>query len=82
MKETVRNTETGNKTNIPHDPYKVGQLEKMLEAETAAGETHYGARLSHFGSGTKTITIDAGGLNALLEYYRTHRTDLGNGEND
>lgn len=59
-----------------HDPYKVKQLETMLAHETASGEEHYGAKLSHWYGDTKTLTIDAGGLRALKEYYKTHRTEL------
>lgn len=58
------------------DPYKVKQLETMLAHETASGEEHYGAKLSHWYGDTKTLTIDAGGLRALKEYYETHRTEL------
>lgn len=46
--------------NIPHDPYKVGQLEKMLEAETAAGETHYGAASAILGAGQKQSPLTSG----------------------
>lgn len=58
------------------DPYKVKQLETMLAHETSNTKDHYGAKLSHQYSDTKTLTIDAGGLNALKEYYETHRTEL------
>lgn len=61
-----------------HDPYKVDQLTKMLRYETREGEAHYGARLSHQESGAKMLTIDAGGLQALITHYATHKTDLGN----
>lgn len=63
-----------------YDPYKVGELLKMLKCETAEGEVHYGARLSHKDSGANYLTIDAGGLRALISHYATHRTDLENGE--
>lgn len=66
----------------PHDPYKTDQLMKMLSYETKEGQEHYGARLHHEESGAKVLTIDAGGLRALISYYATHRTDLGNGEGD
>ena len=62
----------------PHDPYKVEQLMKMLSHETSQAEEHYGARLRHGGRDTKVLTIDAGGLRALVSYYATHKTDLGN----
>lgn len=65
---------------VPHDPYKVGQLLKMLKHETREGEAHYGARLHHDNSGAKVLTIDAGGLRALISHYATHRTDLENEE--
>lgn len=47
----------------------------MLAHETGSGE-HYGARLSHWYGDTRTLTIDAGGLKALIAYYETHNTDL------
>lgn len=62
----------------PHDPYKVEQLLKMLSHETSRTEAHYGARLHHSGGDTKVLTIDAGGLRALLRHYATHRTNLEN----
>lgn len=65
---------------VPHDPYKVEQLLKMLKHETREGEAHYGARLHHEDSGAKVLTIDAGGLRALISHYATHRTDLENEE--
>lgn len=63
--------------NIPcsGDEYKVKQLLNMLEHETSETEVHYGARLSHH-KGGPVLTIDAGGLRALIEHYRTHPTDL------
>lgn len=63
---------------VPHDPYKTDQLMKMLAHETKEGQEHYGARLHHEASGANVLTIDAGGLRALVSYYATHRTDLGN----
>ena len=66
----------------PHDPYKTDQLMKMLAYETQDGREHYGARLHHEESGAKVLTIDAGGLRALITHYATHRTDLGNGEEE
>lgn len=65
---------------VPHDPYKVEQLLKMLKTETDPEQEHYGARLHHEDSGAKVLTIDAGGLRALISHYATHRTDLENGE--
>lgn len=58
------------------DEYKVKQLKQMLEHETSKNEEHYGARLSHWRGDTNTLTIDAGGLKALIEYYSKHDTDL------
>lgn len=58
------------------DEYKVKQLEKMLAHETSEHEEHYGARLRHGHGDTKVLTIDAGGLRALIDYYSTHDTDL------
>lgn len=65
-----------------HDPYKVGELLKMLKAETDPEQAHYGARLHHEDSGAKILTIDAGGLRALISHYATHRTELENKENE
>lgn len=65
---------------ISHDTYKTGQLMKMLTYETKEGQEHYGARLCHETSGAKVLTIDAGGIGALISYYATHKTDLGNDE--
>ena len=61
----------------PHDSYKTDQLMKMLAYETKDGQEHYGARLHHKESGARALTIDAGGLRALISYYATHRTELG-----
>lgn len=58
------------------DSYKVKQLKQMLSHETSKSEEHYGARLSHWYGDTNTLTIDAGGLKALIHYYETHDTDL------
>ena len=44
-------------------------LKKMLEHETSKTEEHYGARLSHWYGDSKVLTIDAGGLRALIRYY-------------
>lgn len=66
----------------PHDPYKVGELLKMLKQETREGDAHYGARLAHKESGANVLTIDAGGIRALISHYATHRTDLENGEEE
>lgn len=62
------------------DSYKVGQLKKMLEHETSGKDVHYGARLDHWYGDTKSLTIDAGGLRALIRHYSKHDTDLGNKE--
>ena len=58
------------------DSYKVQQLEKMLAHETSKTEEHYGARLTHWYGDTKALTIDAGGLRALIRYYSKHDTNL------
>lgn len=58
------------------DDYKVQMLETMLMHETSEHEVHYGAHLSHWYGDTKNLSIDAGGLQALLEYYRHHKTDM------
>lgn len=65
-----------NNAVIHGDDYKVKELKKMLEHETSSSEDHYGAHLSHWFGDTKTLTIDAGGIAALIEYYSTHVTDL------
>ena len=57
------------------DDYKGKQLRQMLSHETGSGE-HYGARLRQWYGDTRTLTIDAGGLKALIRYYETHNTDL------
>lgn len=64
------------------DEYKVKQLRQMLAHETSRDEEHYGARLSHWYGDTNTLTIDAGGLKALIRYYEEHGTDLENHEED
>lgn len=51
------------------DEYKVNMLKTMLEHETDPGEVHYGARLHHWYGDTKCLTIDAGALQCLIEYY-------------
>lgn len=58
------------------DEYKVKQLNRMLKHETSSEEEHYGARLSHWAGDTMTLTIDAGGLQALIRYYEEHETEL------
>ena len=58
------------------DDYKVKQLQKMLAHETSASETHYGANLSHWYGDANALTIDAGGLSALIRHYQEHDTDL------
>lgn len=65
------------------DAYKVQHLKKMLAHETSKTEVHYGATLTHWYGDTNTLTIDAGGLRALIRYYQKHDTNLGNeGEDD
>lgn len=59
------------------DEYKVKHLRKMLSHETSKDGEHYGARLSHWFGDANVLTIDAGGLQALIEYYSHHDTDLG-----
>lgn len=59
------------------DSYKVNELQKMLAHETSDSEEHYGARLSHWYGDTNHLTIDAGGIRALIRYYSEHDTDLG-----
>ena len=48
----------------------------MLAHETQEGVKHYGAHLSHWYGDAKHLTIDAGGLQALIDYYSTHNTTL------
>ena len=59
------------------DPYKVLMLRRMLAHETEPGVTHYGANLRHAAPDVKPLTIDAGGIAALIEYYSTHVPDFG-----
>ena len=56
------------------DSYKIEQIKKMLAHETGKGEEHYGAHLTHWYGDTKPLTIDAGGLKALLRYYQKRGT--------
>lgn len=51
------------------DTYKVDQLKIMLAHEKDPVHGGYGARLSHWYGDTKYLTIDAGGLRALIAYY-------------
>ena len=57
------------------DPYKVGELKKMLLHETSKTEVHYGANLSHWAGDSNPIQIDAGGIRALIRHYTRHATD-------
>lgn len=77
-RESQRGLQELHNDGVPHDPYKVEQLLKMLAHETSQTEEHYGARLKHSGGDTKVLTIDAGGLRALISHYATHDTDLEN----
>lgn len=54
------------------DNYKVDMLMKMLEHETSETEEHFGANLHHWYGDTKALTIDAGGLRCLINYYSKH----------
>lgn len=58
------------------DSYKVSELTKMLLHETSKTEEHYGAHLTHWFGDTKPLTIDAGGISALIVYYSDHDTEL------
>lgn len=49
--------------------YRLSQLRTMLKHETAEGETHYDAKLSHWANDSKPINIDAGALQAIISYY-------------
>ena len=57
------------------DSYKVDELLKMLRHETNENETHYGAHLTHWIGDAKPLTIDAGGISALIIYYSNHDTE-------
>ena len=59
------------------DEYKVKQLRQMLAHESSGCEEHFGARLGHWCADTRTLTIDDGGLKALIAYYEQYDTDLG-----
>lgn len=50
--------------------YKTKQLKQMLEHETSKSEEHYGANLKHWYGDTNPLTIDAGGLQALIDHYQ------------
>lgn len=77
-RESLKGLQKPQEAGAPHDPYKVEQLLNMLAHETSQIEKHYGARLKHSGGDTKVLTIDAGGLRALISHYATHYTDLEN----
>ena len=51
------------------DTYKVEQLRIMLAHEKDPVNGGYGARLKYWWGDTKELTIDAGGLKALIEHY-------------
>ncbi len=51
------------------DAYMIKTLEKMLSHEEVPHKMHYGAQLSHWYGDTQPITIDAGGLRALIAHY-------------
>lgn len=80
--DSLKETQQRHIEALHADPYKVEQLCKMLSHETDKEKEHYGARLHHKESGAKVLTIDAGGLRALITHYATHRTDLENGEEE
>lgn len=58
------------------DAYKVGELKKMLEHEKSETKEHYGANLKHWYGDAKPLTIDAGGIQCLIDYYKVHDTKL------
>jgi hypothetical protein len=51
-----------------YDLYKLKQLKAMLVLEKDQDVGGYGAHLSHW-AGAKPINLDAGGLQALIDYY-------------
>lgn len=51
-----------------YDLYKLKQLKAMLVLEKDQGVGGYGAHLSHW-AGAKPISLDAGALQALIDYY-------------
>lgn len=51
-----------------YDLYKLKQLKAMLVLEKDRGVGGYGAHLSHW-AGAKPISLDAGALQALIDYY-------------
>ena len=71
-------TENDAQTNATSagDEYKVKMLERMLAHETKPSIIHYGANLQHAAPDTKPLTIDAGGIRALIAYYKSHTTNL------
>lgn len=60
------------------DSYKIENLQAMLRHENARDEVHYGANLSHWHGDSMPLTIDAGGIEALIAWYSCHGTFLGN----
>lgn len=54
---------------IKKDEYRAKQTKVMLEHETAPGEVHYAARLSHWWGDAKTINIEADALDLLTRAY-------------
>lgn len=50
------------------DDYKVKQLHLMLAAEKS-DNGGYGAHLTHWAGNAAPINIDAGALQALIDYY-------------
>lgn len=50
------------------DTYKIEQLKKML-ADELGENAGYGAHLSHWAGNAKPINIDAGAIQAIIDYY-------------
>jgi len=68
---TNRNTEQ-TKEGYNMDKYKIEQLQKMLSAEQKQEQNEqYGAHLTHWAGTAKPINIDAGALQALIDYYKS-----------
>lgn len=56
------------------DPWSVKKLQTMLKHETSKTEKHYGAKLQYwFGDSKIIVDIDAGGIRALIRYYKKHK---------
>lgn len=50
--------------------YKIEQLEAMLKCEQSDNDqAGYGAHITHWSGSAKAINLDAGAIQALIDYY-------------